>query len=91
MDLKERDFETRNELIELKREKEIIWCESQSGFDGRLLMENPKLAKLLKKARFRYPRIAWDGVYKSFEMIKRQSGLSEEEMWASSWLHANSE
>jgi len=32
-----------NELIELKKEKKIIWCESQSGFDGRILLKKPYL------------------------------------------------
>jgi len=48
------------ELIDLKREKKIQWCESQSGFDGRILIEKPHLAKMLKEVGFRYPRIAWD-------------------------------
>ena len=51
------------ELIQLKNEKEITRCESQSGFDGRIL--NEKLAGLLKKANFKDPKIAWDGPYKT--------------------------
>lgn len=60
------------ELIELKKEKKILWCESQSGFDGRILMEKPYLASMLKKAGFRYPRIAWDWGYKDYSKIEKQ-------------------
>lgn len=61
-----------NELIELKKQKKIGWCESQSGFDGRLLLEDSELAVLLKKAGFRYPRIAWDWRYKDWPLVERQ-------------------
>jgi len=61
-----------NELIELKKNKRILWCESQSGFDGRILIDKPYLASMLKKAGFRYPRIAWDGKYKERYDIKKQ-------------------
>lgn len=60
------------ELIELKREKKIVWCESQSGFDGRVLLEKPYLSKMIKKAGFRYPRIAWDWEYNKYFDIKKQ-------------------
>jgi hypothetical protein len=60
------------ELVELKRKKKITWCESQSGFDGRILLERPDLAKLLKKANFRVPRIAWDWGYDRKESIGKQ-------------------
>lgn len=63
------------ELIELKKEKQILWCESQSGFDGRLLFEKPHLAKMIKKAGFRYPRIAWDGIYDKWAEIEKQLDL----------------
>jgi hypothetical protein len=36
-----------------------VVCESQCGFDGHFL--TPGIASLLKKARFLYPKIAWDG------------------------------
>jgi len=64
-----------DELIELKKEGEIRWCESQSGFDGRELIKNPSLAKKIKKAGFRYPRIAWDWSYDEHEKIKKQIDL----------------
>ena len=60
------------ELAELKRTHRILWCESQSGFDGRILKEKPHLARMLKKAGFQNPRIAWDWGYKQHESIKKQ-------------------
>lgn len=66
-----------NELIELKKQKKIRWCESQSGFDGRILLEKPELAKLIKKAGFRYPRIAWDWDYEKWPDILKQIKIME--------------
>lgn len=63
------------ELAELKRSHKISWCESQSGFDGRVLIKKPHLAKMIKQAGFRYPRIAWDGVYKIYPYVKNQIDL----------------
>ena len=60
------------ELAYLKKKRSIGWCESQSGFDGRVLEKNPSLAKLLKTAGFRYPRIAWDWDLNQGPSIKRQ-------------------
>ncbi len=60
------------ELIKLRKNKEIEWCESQSGFDGRILMKKPHLSKMLKRARFRSPRIAWDWGLKDSKKIKKQ-------------------
>ena len=60
------------ELIELKKQKKIIWCEAQSGFDGKILKKKPYLAKMLKKAGFRYLRIAWDWGYENYHEIKEQ-------------------
>ncbi|WP_319508920.1 hypothetical protein [uncultured Methanolobus sp.] len=61
-----------NELVELKKQKITGWCESQSGFDGRILITKPHLAKLLKMAGFRYPRIAWDWGYDQWPKIEKQ-------------------
>lgn len=61
-----------NELIELKEKRKISWCESQSGFDGRVLIKQPHLAGLLKQAGFRYPRIAWDWEINGYVKIKKQ-------------------
>ncbi len=50
--------------------KRVVYSESQCGIDGRLL--TPKIAKLLKQARFLNPRIAWDHRYKEWKSIKKQ-------------------
>lgn len=55
-----------------------VSCESQSGLDGRLLVKDPEIATLLKKARFKYPRIAWDGPYKHWPKIKEQIQILKE-------------
>ena len=60
------------ELIELKKSEKIKWCESQSGFDGRILLKKPKLAKKIKQAGFKSPRIAWDGSFKEANNVKKQ-------------------
>lgn len=64
-----------NDLIELKKDKKINYVESQSGFDGRVLRQNPHLAKLLKKAGFKNPKIAWDHSVKEAPLIKEQKDL----------------
>lgn len=58
------------ELILLKRQRKILHCESQSGFDGRILRKKPYLAKMLKESGFVYPKIAWDGSVKSWKKRK---------------------
>jgi len=58
------------EIASIRINGKPVYCESQSGFDGRLL--TPKLAKLLKKARFKYPKIAWDGPYSEHRRIRKQ-------------------
>jgi len=63
------------ELIELKTNNKILWCESQSGFDGRILLKSPELAIMLKKAGFRYPRIAWDWKYNEYPIVKEQINI----------------
>lgn len=64
-----------NELIEMRKKNKIKWCESQSGFDGRILIKKPFLANLLKKAGFHYPRIAWDWNYKEYSKIEKQINI----------------
>ena len=59
-----------SELEQAKYNERVIYSESQCGIDGRLL--TPELAKLLKKARFINPRIAWDGPYFNCKSIKTQ-------------------
>ena len=63
------------ELIELKAANKLIWCESQSGFDGRILLAKPHLASMIKASSFRYPRIAWDWRYDRHVEIKEQINL----------------
>ena len=64
-----------NELIELKKEKKISYLESQSGFDGRILIKKPYLAKMLKDAGFKNPKIAWDHSFKQHNNIKKQINI----------------
>ena len=59
-------------LAELKINGHSVTFESQSGFDGRILENNPKLAVLLKKAKFTNIRIAWDNSLKDYKSIKKQ-------------------
>lgn len=64
-----------------------VICESQSGLDGRLLLRDPEIASLLKKARFKNPRVAWDGPYNKWPKIKeqirilREAGFRSEEIY----------
>lgn len=60
------------EIANLKWNQRSVRCESQSGFDGRILEERPELAFALKKARFDNPKIAWDGDYKQWRHIEKQ-------------------
>jgi hypothetical protein len=50
-----------------------VSCESQSGFDHRLL--TPKRAELLRQARFRSPRIAWDGSYDHWSNVRERVNM----------------
>jgi hypothetical protein len=60
------------ELIELKKQKKISYVESQSGFDGRLLINKPHLAKMIKEAGFKNIKIAWDHEITDAPFIKQQ-------------------
>ena len=62
-----------NELSELKIKGRPVYSESQSGFDGRLL--TLKLTKLLKKAHFINPRLAWDGPFKEWYKVEKQINI----------------
>ncbi len=64
-----------HELIELKKEKKITYLESQSGFDGRILRKKPYLARMLKDAGFKNPKIAWDYGLVQAPKIKEQIDL----------------
>jgi len=61
-----------DELIGLRREGKVKWVESQSGFDGRVLLQKPRLARMIMQAGFRYPRIAWDWGYDQNGFIEKQ-------------------
>jgi hypothetical protein len=58
------------EISEVSYNGRVVYCECQCGIDGRLL--TPKLAELIKKARFINPRIAWDHDYSEHKLIKKQ-------------------
>lgn len=60
------------ELIELKHNHIINYIESQSGFDGRILLQHPEYADMIKQAGFKNIKIAWDGSYDDYEDIKKQ-------------------
>lgn len=63
------------ELIILKKKRIIKTCECQSGFDGRILRQKPYLAKMLKKAGFIFPKIAWDGHYRSWKTREKEINI----------------
>jgi hypothetical protein len=65
------------ELEEYRTDKgHPLRCESQSGFDLHLLTS--KRAKLLKQSHFVNPRIAWDGRYKSWPVVKQAINILED-------------
>jgi hypothetical protein len=65
------DIETiLTELSDARHDGRRVTAECQSGFDGRLL--TPRLAQLLKSARFRNPRIAWDGPLDDADLVRAQ-------------------
>ena len=45
-----------------------LWCECQSGLDKRIL--KMETAKMLKKANFHNPRLAWDEPYSNWKKVK---------------------
>lgn len=61
-----------DEISESKINRCVVSCESQSGLDGRVLEKKPRIAFLLKKARFQNPRIAWDGDMSLKDKIRNQ-------------------
>lgn len=67
-----------DELIELKNNHKITYVESQSGFDGRILFKHPELARKLKDAGFKNPKIAWDYGVNQADYIKNQIEILEE-------------
>lgn len=61
-----------DELIELKRSRAILWCQCQSGLDGRVLLKKPHLIEKMKQAGFKNIKLAWDGKYEEYDFIKQQ-------------------
>jgi len=61
-----------NEISETRINRCAVYCESQSGLDGRILEKKPYFANLLKKARFQNPRIAWDAGISLKDKIKNE-------------------
>jgi len=55
----------------------FLKCECQSGFDGRILEQNPKYAIALKRARFENIRLAWDFRYESFAQVENWLSILE--------------
>lgn len=64
-----------DELASARIGGHVVTSECQSGFDGRLL--TPSLSRKLKLARFRNPRIAWDGGFEELDEIRHQVSLLE--------------
>ncbi|MFW9994287.1 MAG: Fe-S oxidoreductase [Candidatus Odinarchaeota archaeon] len=58
------------ELAELKESKSLIWSEVQCGLDRQYILRRPYLANHLKKAGFRYPKIAWDDSFDKKDEVK---------------------
>lgn len=64
-----------SEMAEMRVNGKPVHYESQSGFDGRLLVKDSEIALLLKAARFENPRIAWDHGLRDAPHIKKQIAL----------------
>jgi hypothetical protein len=60
-----------NEITLTKWKGKVVKCEAVCGIDYRLLLKDPELAFLLKKARFENIRIAWDWRYEQWKYIKK--------------------
>jgi hypothetical protein len=67
------------EMLSIKTyNNRVLKCECQSGFDGRILEENPGYATLLKKARFENIRLAWDFKYESYPQVENWIKILED-------------
>jgi len=60
------------EFMQLRINGKPVVFESQSGFDGRLLEADSKLARLIRRARFQNVRIAWDNGLEDKTSVKKQ-------------------
>lgn len=63
------------ELSTYRLNKRMVHSECQSGLDGRILIQKPHFATLLKKAHFENPRIAWDGCVGLSNSIRDQIAI----------------
>jgi len=64
-------------LATTRLNNKVLHCESQSGFDGRILAKKPYLAQLLKSARFNNIRLAWDFSYEQYPEVENWISLLE--------------
>jgi len=76
-----------NAIIQEREKRNFIICESQSGFDGRILLNKPHLARLLKKAGFANPRIAWDWGHADHKKIRKQLDILEKAVYRSKEIY----
>ena len=67
-----------DELIILRKEKKINYLESQSGFDGRILSQNPHLAEKIRAAGFKNIKFAWDHGIEDAPKIHEQIQIFED-------------
>lgn len=65
-------------ISNLRINNKIVHCECQSGFDGREIDKKPYLPKLLKAARFKNIRLAWDFNYEQFSQVEKWINIFEE-------------
>lgn len=63
------------EFVDFRLNGRVVDCESQSGIDGRLLLRKPELARIMKSARFKTARIAWDGGVSESRSIAQQLSI----------------
>jgi hypothetical protein len=58
-------------LASIRVNDRVVICECQSGFDGRIIEEDPELAYLLKQARFKNIRFAWDFAFEQYQKVEK--------------------
>ena len=66
------------ELAATKVNGKVVRYESQSGFDARVLIQKPHLAKMIKQARFIRPRVAFDNGLDEYEVVEEAVHLLTE-------------
>ncbi|MEM3489223.1 MAG: cobalamin-dependent protein, partial [Nitrososphaerota archaeon] len=75
------------EIANLKYKGRVIKCEAVCGIDYRLLLEDPELAELLRRARFENIRIAWDWHYNQWREVERAINLLQDVGYRSKELY----